>query len=481
LQVHDLRLVETGEYIEIRAQITGLALREPFPLWYRFPAALGDAISTDSGNPFVPGLLLPAMATGDSLELDLPISPRLYNSLRYVQAFYHCLDPSLAVIDVRAPLRTSASSAAPHVGLFFSLGVDSFYTLLKNTLGHPLTEDAITHLVVVHGMDIGSYRKTDVFQQMISKTRLAAERVGKNPVDVSTNLKTFMTKLGFGPNFGTSATMASIGLFLERTFGKHYGAAGLTYAQVEKARGGPSPVLDHLWSTERTAFLCDGCETDRLGKIRFLARSDVPWDLLRVCWINDIPDYNCGRCSKCLRTMLCLHIAGLQGKCRTLPSHIDPDRLRSIPLVDSQELTFINEILDERRWSAANAEIVCALQEGVSRASTYFTRLDDTKESIAGLIPQEDQFILVDGDDLRLGLGAGRKVILFYEPKDDASAIRELERLRLDGARFVVFWPDVLWWLKYYTGLNQHLRASYRCLVDNDNTVMFDLSRSAEP
>jgi hypothetical protein len=64
----------------------------------------------------------------------------------------------------------------------------------------------------------------------------------------------------------------------------------------------------------------------------------------------------------------------------------------------------------------------------------------------------------------------------FYgPPSDDATAISELERLRVAGASFIAFaWP-AFWWLDYYSGLHQHLRSNFRCVLENDRVVLFDL------
>jgi len=60
-------------------------------------------------------------------------------------------------------------------------------------------------------------------------------------------------------------------------------------------------------------------------------------------------------------------------------------------------------------------------------------------------------------------------------PPDDATAIRELERLRESGAKTIVFIWTTFWWLKHYAQFERHLRRSYRCLRENEAVVAFDL------
>jgi hypothetical protein len=102
---------------------------------------------------------------------------------------------------------------------------------------------------------------------------------------------------------------------------------------------------------------------------------------------------------------------------------------------------------------------------------------------LALLIPGKDKFVLVDQESFRTELPFGSRAIPFPErdgqywglPADDAAAINELERLRHLGATFIVLgWP-AFWWLDYYCGFHRHLQLRFRCLIDNDRLVLFDL------
>ena len=108
----------------------------------------------------------------------------------------------------------------------------------------------------------------------------------------------------------------------------------------------------------------------------------------------------------------------------------------------------------------------------------------EVPQDIAALIPPGESFILVDEDswvtDDELG---GRRRIPFLErhgqywgpPPEDSTAINELERMRTSGAGFLVFaWP-AFWWLDYYSGFHRHLRSEYRCVLENERLVAFDL------
>lgn len=116
--------------------------------------------------------------------------------------------------------------------------------------------------------------------------------------------------------------------------------------------------------------------------------------------------------------------------------------------------------------------------------ATVARKLLETRRELSELIPQDEPFILVDEEQLRTEL-PHRRVMPFLEkdgqywgpPADDATAIREVERLRAAGATRIIFvWP-CFWWLKHYAGLHQHLREQFTCLTENDQLVIFNLKR----
>ncbi len=107
-------------------------------------------------------------------------------------------------------------------------------------------------------------------------------------------------------------------------------------------------------------------------------------------------------------------------------------------------------------------------------------------KELATLAPDQATFILVDDGRLRgCGPFQGFQAIPFLErggqywgrPSDDETANRELERLRDDGARLIVFaWP-AFWWLDHYAGFERYLRSHFACVCESDNLVAFDLEK----
>jgi hypothetical protein len=117
---------------------------------------------------------------------------------------------------------------------------------------------------------------------------------------------------------------------------------------------------------------------------------------------------------------------------------------------------------------------------GALSDSDWSTKVTTVWADIEKLVPSGHVFILVD--DCQLGLGP-RPALPFLEKDgqywgaspDDETAIRELERMRQAGDGFIVFaWP-AFWWLDYYTRFHDYLRSRFRCVLENDLLVGFDL------
>lgn len=108
---------------------------------------------------------------------------------------------------------------------------------------------------------------------------------------------------------------------------------------------------------------------------------------------------------------------------------------------------------------------------------------------IGGLVSASDAFILVDDDNWGThGVVAGRRALPFPErsgcyggpPVDTPAAIQELERLRQAGASHIVFAWQSFWWLEVYAALSEYLRSRFRCVLENERLIAFDLRAQLE-
>ncbi len=122
------------------------------------------------------------------------------------------------------------------------------------------------------------------------------------------------------------------------------------------------------------------------------------------------------------------------------------------------------------------------------RKNSWYHRLYESTQQIMSLVDEAGRFILVDEDNWgTCGSIAGRTAIPFPEyegeygghPADDATALNELKGLLARGPSHIVFAWTAFWWLEYYPALHNYLRSNFRCVLENDQLVVFDLRREA--
>jgi hypothetical protein len=299
----------------------------PFMLWFRFPQWCRPYLRADNGDPFLATLLFAAMSVAEPLMLPAPVSPRLVQAGPEIAAIYAAFAPRAKHVPVHAASRAAAlpTGDGQANALFFSLGVDSFYSLLKNAREHPTDAERISHLIAIHGIDAAHTGWDEAFPFAIldNLVRVAAAH-GKTLVPVVTNVRRATARLAPWSMVHGGA-LASVVLALGG-FGRRVTiAASATYDTL--APWGTHPLLDPLWSTETLTVVHDGCERDTVDKTRVIAHDPLVLETLRVC-PGYTGDYNCGRCLKCLRTIIDLMHAGTLDRCRTLPHELDLDRLR---------------------------------------------------------------------------------------------------------------------------------------------------------
>jgi len=278
------------------------------------------------------------------MKLNREVSRQLLNSTSKIMDIYCAWDSSFHRIDIEDAIPVEKDKPTENrVGLFFSGGVDSFYTLLRN-------RDEITDLIFVHGFDL-RLDEIGLREQTAQMVRNVGANLGKNVIEIETNLREFLdrfvnwTSLGFGP------ALASLGHLLAPFFKRLLISTPYTYADIEP--NGSHPLLDPLWSSDSLEFVHWGLEASRVDKVEFISGFDQVLESLRVCPVKTGGAYNCGECVKCLRTMMNLYVVGALHKCKTFNSELDVRKIsRKLIFLGSNERLFIRQsmrAIEERR------------------------------------------------------------------------------------------------------------------------------------
>jgi hypothetical protein len=106
----------------------------------------------------------------------------------------------------------------------------------------------------------------------------------------------------------------------------------------------------------------------------------------------------------------------------------------------------------------------------------------DAGTEINRISPPQALVIVADGGDPTCLYYSRRKGWHFLEsfgivPADDQQAITELEKLRKQGGRYLVFPRYTMWWLDYYKDFHEYLDSGYQRVRQTPDYVIFDLAR----
>jgi hypothetical protein len=196
--------------------------------------------------------------------------------------------------------------AAGSTGVFFTGGVDSFYTLRTNL-------DRIRCLVNVHGFDI-MLSDVDRFTRSNALLARVADLLSLEYVSVESNLRAHPVFNSTNWEVTHIAALASVAHALAPVLGRVYvGSSDVP------PPWGSHPSLDKLWSSAAVTLINDEIDVSRLDKVKVIADWPPVAMTLKVCWENRSAELNCGVCEKCVRTQAQFAVAGRLGDLQTFP------------------------------------------------------------------------------------------------------------------------------------------------------------------
>ena len=148
------------------------------------------------------------------------------------------------------------------VGLFFTGGVDSFYTLRRNL-------DEVDCLINVHGFDI-ALEDTERYRKSVQGLRAVAEDLALELILVETNLRSHFLFQKFSWEKTHISALAAVAHSLQ----KRVGTVRIAGSDVPPPWGS-HPDLDRLWSSSSLNLVNDEYNVSRFDKVRPLHNSPV--------------------------------------------------------------------------------------------------------------------------------------------------------------------------------------------------------------
>jgi hypothetical protein len=307
------------------------ARREPALLWLETEQAFADALSPSPDAFLLATFPLAVLARERRITVEGPVCSTLRDGLETVMRNYNRwnrrwrpvpIEPSDGFRDADAPRDSN-------VACLMSGGVDALAMLRENRLHHDIDNpESIRDGLVIFGLNTHDFRadgrpdpeRVLTFERHVRRLDRFAERVSITMIPLRTNLRTMYADFSAWGHGWTAGTIW-VGVALETRINQLWFASAGRAESVSNVRGLQIP-LSPLFSTGRLRVHLGQPDTTRLDKVRMLADWPPALDVVRSCTLHRIPpdeSINCGRCEKCVRTMLELLAAGALHRSNAFP------------------------------------------------------------------------------------------------------------------------------------------------------------------
>ena len=299
--------------------------------WYSVENQYGEYLCDDYADAFLLMVLPVAIKTGQDIRLESPVSSQLLHNINNtLQPLFLMMFPGGKEIRVLAQTATTPTYHAQGVGCCCSLGVDSFYSFLSHYGEDKQKEYRITHLTLFNCGQLGSLDVEGTeknYRETIESLKPFAEEVGLPLVGVNSNLNTFFNDSGVSVLQSFVSRTISCVLALQKLFGKYIFASSYALSDFCISTTDQSHMeaaFVPLLGTHNTEIVLSNPTMTRVAKTEYLSRYPITTKYLDVCWAAQMAygsdqiswllegkkHKNCGRCEKCMRTMLTLDLVG---------------------------------------------------------------------------------------------------------------------------------------------------------------------------
>ncbi len=301
-------------------------------LYFETDETFADSLTLNP-HAFLVASIMPALRFGEQrVHVDAEICPELQSGLvtamSLIRHWFYDSSRKLVRIEAKPQSKPPASHMTDRAGFFFSGGIDSMATLRANRLNYPLEHPgALKDAFLIYGLDVGTEGGEDaIFEQVVDTLKPFAGKAGITLIPVYSNVYTNHRHLDRNWDFWLYEFQASALASVAHAFTKRVSNVSIasTLDIYNPKPEGSHPLLDSNYSSYDLRIRHDGGSLSRLDKVKLLAPWDLALQYVRVCMNTEQyrPDMlNCGKCEKCLRTMLELLVAGALDRAEAFPDN----------------------------------------------------------------------------------------------------------------------------------------------------------------
>ena len=274
-------------------------------LWYGVEERYEVALVKDRSDPFVAALVRIAMQLDADIVCDEPISQRLLYKINhsYIPALASAFRDLKAVQVIAEPAGLHKTKGA--VGCSCTFGVDSLYTIMKNSRG----EYPVTHICLFNAGTFEGESGRETFRRHYKLVHTYAKQRGLDSLFVDTNLHEVLNERY--PDV-SAQRIFSIVLALQGLFGIYHYASTFRdehfrFSEYNCAYYDPLTVT--CFSTDSLRFFLSGGSASRIDKLMALA--DYPEEAARIhpCIKRPAWEKNCCNCERCIRDIMVIDAA----------------------------------------------------------------------------------------------------------------------------------------------------------------------------
>ncbi|WP_201529341.1 hypothetical protein [Psychrobacter frigidicola] len=276
-------------------------------LWFTYPAGL-PMPEDDDCDSYLLAVLLAAMKSKADITIHGSVSRELLANLTELQYVWNKWLPKVYfLVDMKVEHIRENDTRVTGAVSAFSGGADAEFTAYRHATGKAgYGTQALCAGVFVHGFDI-PLADTEGFSGAAQKASESLNDLGLSLFIVRTNQRELWS-VNWEHYCGMA--IASVLCGLSKYAGSGLIGSSETYDALFTPWG-THPMTDPLLSTGALKIIHDGAGFSRSEKIKTLSEWQVGIKNLRVCWVSDKHDRNCGICEKCVRNRLVFLLAGV--------------------------------------------------------------------------------------------------------------------------------------------------------------------------
>ncbi len=325
---------KNGNLTYLKAVVDNEGEGRKITLFYAVENLYSQYLCHETADAFVLPMLLRAVVSGQDIQIDAPLSEKLYHNLThsvmYILRFAHQKKSGIenrAIPQIKCNGTINLNFRGEAIGTGCSLGVDGFHVIKSYIFENKeFPTYKPTHLACFNVGAFGSDNTDGTrqsFYNEFEKLQGFSQRFNLPIVLVDTNIHEFYPE----HEFNWSASYLNIGcvLSLQKLWNRYLYASGFSLENLmfdfdSSCKSDPYSC-PHL-STESVEIVSVDMDKPRSEKVRDIMNDPLCREYLNVCLReqavnNGIRDRrqsnynNCGYCEKCLRTILQLDIYGV--------------------------------------------------------------------------------------------------------------------------------------------------------------------------